>query len=554
MENLNDQNTSPPVKMKAKLNKQIFIPTAIALVLVILWGAIDLVSFEAGTNAVVAWIKETLNGPILLLVAFMFIFLVVMTLTPFGKIKLGGPDAKPQFSFFSWFAMTLTGGIGTGIMFWCVAEPMNFTYLPPEHMGLEPGTPDAAIWAMSKVFLHWTYHPYAIYSIFAIAIGYFAYNKGLPMRPSSALYPVIGDKIYGAPGKVVDSLTIFAVVCGIATACSYGVQSLGAGLDYLFGITPSPMTYVITIIIIMCCYCASSYSGIARGIKILSSINVWAYLFLLIFIFICGQKIFCIELGVESFGVFFDGIIGDSLITDPFNNEANWFADWTGFYWAWWWPLAPIVGIFFARVAKGRTVRALVWMNLLVTGTYGAIWMVVFGGNGLYLQMTGKAPLWDIISEQGNEVALIQFLNEFPMGTLLVVVAMFCVFIGYVTHADSVTSSLAILSSDMDMDETLNKEPPAYVKLTWGIIMGGIAIIVNLIGSAGAVQTGSIICAVPLEIITAIILVALIFEMLSKDAKRQIDESVKALEAEKVDYKDRWEKKAAKKAAAGQTE
>jgi choline/carnitine/betaine transport len=469
---------------KAQLRLGIFIPMATIFLAAIILGLVAPKAFYDVENAIVqyafdswGWLFQW-SGNILLGICAWAAF------SKYGKIRLGGENAKPTLSKWNWFAISLTAGIATGILFWGIAEPITHFMSPPETLGLTPGTEEAAMFAMSQSYIHWTFVPYAMYSVAGLGIAFATYNMKKRYSVSSVLYPVFGEKVYGSVGTVVDNLCLFAMAGGVAAVLGVATMQISAGLNYLFGIESTKIMWIAIVGVIVASYVVSSYTGLNRGIKFLADKNSKLFIGMLIFIFLFGPTKFILSLGTQSTGYFMDNFWSRTLFTSPINGSP-WPRWWPIYYWAIWLAYAPLTGMFLAKISKGRTVREFMTVNLLFPAVFGIFWFMVYGGAAIDLELNG-AGMWAAIQNVGLEVSVFEFLKNYPLATLTSVIFILAIYVSVVTLADSMTSTVSSLSTSAY--NNAEAEPPGQVKLFWGTIMSSIAIINLLAGSAGEIS------------------------------------------------------------------
>ena len=469
---------------KAKLRMSIFIPMSIIFLSAIVLGLVAPKAFYDVENAIVqfsfewfGWLFQ-LSGNVFLGICLWLAF------GKFGDIRLGGRDAKPTMSFWNWFAISLCAGIATGILFWGIAEPITHFMKPPKPLGLEPGSEAAAMFSMTQTFIHWTYLPYGMYALAGIGIAYATYNMNQEYQVSSILYPVFGEKIHGAVGSVVDNICLFAMAGGVAAVLGVATTQIGAGLEYVFGIKSDKTLWVIIVGAIVLSYVVSSYTGMDKGIRWLSDKNSKLFIGMLVFFFIFGAPKFILPFGTQSLGHFIQNFFERTLYTSPVDGHA-WPRWWPIYYWAIWLAYAPLVGMFLARISKGRTVKQFMLVNLGIPATFGLLWFSVFGGNAINLQMSG-IDIAGVIADKGLEVSVFEFLKHYPLTTVMSVLFMVAVFVSVVTLADSMTTTVSALSTTAH--NSAEVEPPTQVKFFWGGIMSSIAIINLLAGQEGQIS------------------------------------------------------------------
>jgi choline/glycine/proline betaine transport protein len=437
-------------------------------------------------------------GWFLILVSNIFILAALFfAVSRYGQIRIGGPEAKPEFSTLGWYAMLLSAGMGIGLMFWSVGEPM-FHYASPSPMfgGIEPETPEAAQAAMGVTYFHWGLHPWAIYAIVGLGLAFFAYNRGLPLTIRSVFYPLLGNRIYGFWGNLIDVLSVLATLVGLATSLGLGVQQINAGLDYLFGIGIDTTTQVTLIAVITGFATMSVFAGLDAGVQRLSQANmVMAALFML-FLLAVGPTIYILSGFTQNLGYYLTIFPEMSLWTETFR-DSNWQGSWTVFYWAWWISWSPFVGMFIARISKGRTVREFIFGVILIPTLLSFIWMSVFGGSALSLQSHGVA---DIVAAVNEDVATAMFvmLHNFPIAELLSLVAIVLVTVFFVTSSDSGSLVVDHLTSGGKLDS------PTTQRVFWAVMEGVVAAVLLIGGGLATLQTASVSTGLPFALVLLI--------------------------------------------------
>ena len=440
-------------------------------------------------NPKLGWLY-ILSFNVFILVAIYFAF------SRYGKIRLGGPTARPEFSTGAWFAMLVSAGIGIGLMFWGVAEPIYHFNSPAPFFQLEAGGPDAAKAAIATAYFHWGIHGWALYGLVALALGFFAYNRGLPLTFRSIFYPILGPKIYGAWGNVIDTLTVVATLFGLATSLGLGATQAAAGLNKLFGFPDTPLFQVLLIIGITGLATISVVAGLDAGVKRLSQLNIWLAGAFLLFVFIVGPTLFILSLFTES--------LGDYIATLPalsFWNEAtsgtNWQVWWTIFYWGWWISWSPFVGMFVARISKGRTVRELLIGVIVLPSLLCFFWFAVFGGSALYLQMNNIQDVAGAVSEN-VATALFVMLEAFPWTGIVSFVGVLLLISFFVTSSDSGSLVVDHLTSGGKLDS------PKPQRVFWAVMEGTVAVALLLGGGLSSLQTAAVASGLPFVFILLI--------------------------------------------------
>ncbi|OIJ13943.1 glycine/betaine ABC transporter permease [Anaerobacillus alkalilacustris] len=469
-----------------------------------------LIPNQLGQAMVVAqtFVLESFGWFYQLVATFFLVFAIYMIFSKFGKIKLGKEDAKPEFSRPTWFAMLFSAGMGIGLLFYGVAEPIAHFASPP--MG-EGSTEQSAIMGMRYTWLHWGLHAWAIYAIVALALAYQKFRKDAPGLMSATLYPVLGEKVKGPIGKTVDVVAVFATLFGVAASLGLGSQQINAGLEYLIGIPNNFMVQMLIMGIITVLFIISANTGISRGIKYLSNINMSLATLLLFAMLILGPTLFLLNMFTTSLGSYVQNVALMGLRLSPFDgNEAAFTQGWTVFYWAWWISWTPFVGMFIARVSKGRTIREFTIAVLLVPTVVCGLWFTVFGGTGIYLELIQGLN----VSGQGLETALFYVYQHLPFGIVLSILTVALITTFFVTSADSATFVLGMLTTGGKLN------PNNRVKVTWGIILVASTLVLMASGGLAGLQTAIIVSALPLTFIVLIMCYGLV-KGLNKDLKEQ---------------------------------
>lgn len=432
----------------------------------------------------------------LVLVAFFVIFALWMGLSRFGDIKLGQDDDKPEFGLMSWFSMLFAAGMGIGLVFWGAAEPLTY-FLEPKP-GVHGSRPELAAAALSQTFLHWGFHAWAVYAVVGLSLAYAIHRKGRPVSIRWALEPLLGDKVKGRLGDAIDVTVIVGTLFGVATSLGLGVKQIAAGLRHLGVVdTVSNTLLVVLMVVITLIAIASVVSGVGKGIKWLSNINLGAAAVFLIAVLLLGPTMYLLRVFVQSLGGYFQNIVGLTFDASAFTGQAglDWQGSWTVFYWGWWISWAPFVGVFIARISRGRTVREFVAGVLLVPTLVTFLWFAVMGGSVIRQVWENPSALVDPEVGIVPENVLFDFLATLPFGPVLAVFAVVIVAIFFITSADSGALVIDMLASG---GET---EPPTWSRILWGSLVGAVAIALLLAGGLAALQTGAILTAIPVSVV-----------------------------------------------------
>jgi len=488
-----------------RISNVFWISVAIVLAAVV-FGVTAPKSFEEATGNLQGFLTTTFGWYYLILVTVIVIFCIVLILSPVGAIKLGKPDEKPEYSKVSWFAMLFSAGMGIGLVFWGAAEPLSHYINPPIAEG---GTAEANKEAMRYTFFHWGIHAWAIYAIVALALAYFQFRKGEPGLISATLKPVLGKRMEGSLGTLIDVLAVFATVVGVATTLGFGAAQINGGLSYLFGIPNNLAVQFVIIAVVTVLFMMSAWSGLSKGIKYLSNANMLLAIALLVLMFIAGPTLLILNMFTDSLGGYIQNIVQMSFRIAPLNEQHRaWINSWTIFYWAWWISWSPFVGIFIARVSRGRTIREFLIGVLLLPSLVSFIWFAVFGTSAIDVQNAGHIDLTQFATEK----VLFAVFNQFPLSTLLSIVAIALVCTFFITSADSATFVLGMQTTYGSLT------PPNSVKLTWGIAQSTVALILLYSGGLQALQNALIGAAFPFSIIIVLMMVSL-YRSLTKEKK-----------------------------------
>lgn len=467
----------------AKVRKSIMIPMTLIFFFVITIGVIKPNMLYNIENNIVTWATKSFGWLFQLSAVFFLIICLWIMFSKYGSIKLGGKDAQPTMSYWNWFCISLTAGIGTGILFWGIAEPITHFMNPPESMGILPGSESAAMFAMNTSFTHWTFYPYSMYAISGVCIAFAIYNMKLPCRVSSVLYPLFNKKVNYKLESLIDNICLFAMAGGVAAILGVGTMQISKGLNIILGVPNNKFTWIIIVTIIVITYIISSITGIDKGIKWISDKNTKLFIGLMVFIFVLGPTSFILSLGTQALGNFASNFLQISTYLSPIDG-SDWPRWWPIYYWAIWLAYAPLNGMFFAMISKGRTIREFMVMNLIIPALFGMIWFIIFGGAAIHQELS-YGDLWSSIQSSGMEVSLFAFLTKYPFVKILSIFFILAIFISIVTMCDSVTTTITKLSIKSDKNE---KTKTSYkINIFWGVLMASMAI-VNLICAGGKIS------------------------------------------------------------------
>lgn len=503
-----DEITAKLKRQGVRLSKGLIAPAVFWPALIVIVAVVVLaIVFPDGTANVFGtiqdWIVADVGWYYMLVIGGFVAFMIVLAFSRLGSVKLGRDEDEPEFGVLSWFAMLFAAGMGIGLVFYGVGEPLTYATVDPKP-GWEGDQGDIAGLAMAQTFVHWGLHPWAVYAVIGLSLAYAIHRRGRPVSIRWALEPLFGDKVKSWPGDVIDILAIFGTVFGIATSLGLGVQQISSGLQAIGVIGDVNNTILIVLIIVITFLATMSVvSGVGAGIKWLSNINLSLAGLLMITMLILGPTVFLLRNLVQSLGIYLANVLNMTFDVGAYTGDAGqaWLSTWTIFYWGWWIAWAPFVGVFIARISRGRTVRQFIAGVLLVPTVVGMLWFSVLGGSGLFHQFFGPGDLVKDgkVSAEGS---LFEVLEALPLGQVLSVIGILLVAIFFITSSDSGSLVVDMLASGG------HPNPPIWSRVLWAGLEGAVAIALLLAGGLNTLQTGSLITALPFSIILVIMCVA----------------------------------------------
>ncbi|MCB0896637.1 MAG: BCCT family transporter [Nocardioides sp.] len=507
------------------VDKVVFGVTAAVSLAFLVWGFVSTDSLATASGSALTWVMEDTGWLFVTTASAFVVFVIWLAASRFGDIPLGRDDEEPEFRTVSWVAMMFSAGMGIGLMFYGVSEPITHFATPPPGTG-DAGNPAAAQHAMATTLFHWTLHPWAIYAVVGLAIAYGVYRKGRLQLISAAFEPLLGSRAHGGWGKVIDMLAIFATLFGSAASLGLGALQIQSGLQIVGGIGKVGNGVLVGIIAVLTvAFILSAVSGVAKGIQWLSNINMVLAITLALFVFVLGPTVFILNLVPTSIGSYLQDLAMMSARTGAEGGETStWLQSWTVFYWAWWISWTPFVGMFIARISRGRTVRQFVTGVLLVPSLVSLVWFCIFGGAAIDLQKTGT----DIAGAGGIESQLFTTLQSYPLATVASVVVMVLVAIFFVSGADAASIVMGTLS------ERGTLEPSRRTVVFWGVATGAVAAVMLLVGGTDALtglQTITIVAALPFVLVMIGLSVSLVKDLRSDPMmvrRRYAEEAVEA--------------------------
>ncbi|WP_329284652.1 BCCT family transporter [Streptomyces sp. NBC_00691] len=477
-----------------------------AVVAVVAWAALGEDSFDHASSSALRWVLDNFAWLFVVAADTFLVLCVVIALSRFGRIRLGADDSEPEFTNVAWIAMMFSAGMGIGLMFYGVGEPLTHFLAPPPATGVPAGTGPAARTALEYSFFHWTLTPWAIYGIAGLALAYAGFRKGRGNRLSSAFVPLIGSRRADSwQGKAIDLLAVFATVFGTATSLGLGALQVSEGLNLTMGVENSTATQLIVIVSLSGAFVLSAFSGLHKGVKWLSTINIVLAGCLMLFVFLLGPTVYILDTIPASVGGYLHELLPMASRTGAFT-DRKWLGAWTIFYWAWWLSWAPFVGTFIARISRGRTIREFLVGVLLVPSGATVVWFCVMGGTAIRLESTGAADLATTMKD-GAEASLFAMLEALPIGTVTSVVAMLLVMTYFITSADSASLVMGSLTSRGSLN------PPTWLVVSWGVLMAAVAAVLLVVGGLSSLQTATILVALPFVVVMLVLCWALLREL-----------------------------------------
>ncbi len=493
------------VKKKSIWRNPVFTVSSVIILALVILGAMMPKGFGAVANRLFDFTAINFGWLYLVGVFILIVFLIGLAVSKFGSIRLGKDGEKPEFPFFTWVGMLFSAGFGVGLVFWGVAEPMSHFFTTP-FIGMEGETDEAARVAMGYAFFHWGVSQWSVFAIVGLVIAFYQFRKQENGLISTALQPVTGNN--PLVKNTIDSLAVIATVMGIATSLGLGVLQMNGGLHTVMGIENSGTIQVLIMAVLLVAYMFSSATGLDKGIRYLSNLNLGLALGLLLFVFIVGPTVFILETFTLGIGDYFANFVSYSFRMQPYK-EGTWVREWTIFYWAWAIAWSPFVGAFVARVSRGRTIRQFILGVMVIPPLIACLWIAAFGGTALWLDLNQGTDIAEAVNED-VATALFQLFDNLPLSLLMSILSILLIFTFLITSADSATYILGSMTAYGSL------HPPKFAKFVWGFLMAAIAAVLLFSGGLEALQTASLIAALPFTIILLLLIVAII-KLLSKE-------------------------------------
>ncbi|RTY87684.1 BCCT family transporter [Flavobacterium sp. RSP49] len=502
-----------------EVNGPVFFTSAIIVIIV---TTLTLM-FKAGAEHIFTATQEFVANKagwfFILSINIFLIFMIYLAFSKFGHLRIGGQNAKPEFKTLSWFAMLFSAGMGIGLLFWSISEPVYHFLSPPMAKG---GTAEAAKEAMSFTFLHWGFHAWAVYALVGLSLAYFTYSRGLPLTIRSIFYPYLGDRIYGKIGDAIDIFAVLATLFGLATSLGMGVQQIAAGLNHLFDINSGVQTQILLIAGITLIATVSVVLGVDKGVRVLSEWNMIVAVLFLVIVVLLGPTIFIFESFIQNTGNYLSSFLEVATWTESYTG-GNWQNAWTIFYWGWWIAWSPFVGMFIARISKGRTVREFILGVLLVPSIVTFFWISAFGSTAIHKAILGDNTIANAVNDN-IATALFVFLEDYPFAFILNIIAIILIAGFFITSSDSGSLVVDNLTSGGKIDA------PVGQRIFWALAEGGIAAVLLIGGGLQALQTATIVTGLPFALILIVMCFSL-YKGLDEDLKKlKKRESQKELE------------------------
>lgn len=494
--------TGSTAEPQTRVNWTVFIGSAVGILAIAIWAIIDTAGAEAVIGSLVTWVSTNMGWYYFLVVTLVVIFVLVIALTRVGSTKLGPDHSKPQFNLFTWASMLFAAGIGIDLMFFSVSEPVTQYLAPPQGDG---ATAEAARQALVLTLFHYGITGWALYALMGLALGYFAYRHNLPLSIRSALYPIFGKKIDGPLGHGVDIAALLGTIFGIATSLGIGVVQLNYGLKLMFGLPENQSVQIGLIVVAVVMATASTLSGVEKGIRRLAELNVVLALGLMLFILVNGRTAFMLDGIIQNTGDVLSRFPGMTLDTFAYDRPGDWLQGWTLFFWAWWIAWAPFVGLFLARISRGRTIRQFILGTLMVPFAFILLFISIFGNSALDIVMNGNAAFGEVAMAQ-PERAFYGLLEQYPAAPLIIGIATFTGLLFYVTSADSGALVMANFTSHL---KDASSDGAKWLRVFWAAVTGLLTLAMLTVGGVTTLQNATIIMGLPLSILLLFIMLGL---------------------------------------------
>ncbi|MEF1309870.1 BCCT family transporter [Vibrio mytili] len=473
------------------LRPLVFYPTFLILVSALILSLVDLEHFTAVTSVLNSKVLELFSWLFSLGSFYLLVLVAITYFSKLGDIRIGGENSTPLITKPRWFMIVLCTTLAVGVLFWTTAEPIYHLHTPPESLGIEASSPDASLFALSAMFLHWGPTPYAIYCVPALIFALAFYNLKLPFSISSSLRPVFGKALTPRVADIIDALALYSLVVGMASSLGTGALTLLGGVSQFIDIERNAITLGVFILLIVATFVMSAASGLNKGIARLSKANFWMLIALFVFVLVCGPTVYMLSIGVEGLGSYLQNFFRLSLFTGQAANDP-WPQWWSVFYWAVWFAWAPITAMFLGKIGRGYTVKEFIQVNLMYPSLFILFWVSVFAGTALYLDTTSDGALYEVLNNGGVEQLLYYIMDQMPLSGVTSFFLILVAFISYVTAADSSTDAIGDLCTK-DFTSESDEGTALPIKILWGTLIGLVAwIMVSTVGINGVKQLSNL--------------------------------------------------------------
>ncbi|MGP0630125.1 BCCT family transporter [Nitrospina sp. 32_T5] len=509
-----------PLWFFTRTNPPVFVTAAAIMFLFILYGTLFTKTAQDVFTAVQTFVTGHFSWVFTITTCLLLFFALFLLFSPYGKIRLGKDSDRPEFSFATWFAMLFSAGMGIGLIYWSVAEPISHYKNPPISV---PETERAAEQAMQLTFFHWGLHAWAIYCVVGMALAYFAFRKGLPLTIRSAFYPLLGDRIYGPFGHVIDIFSVVSTMFGVATSLGLGAMQVNSGLHFIAGVPQSVWVQVALISFITLIATFSVMLGLHKGISRLSHFNLWVAGIFLLFVFLAGPTLYILTTFGTTLANYAQNFLVLSVASETMY-DVEWRSSWTTFYWAWWIAWSPFVGMFIARVSRGRTIREFILGCLLAPCLATFAWLSVFGGTAIHLDLVEGGAIAEAV-DKNVSTALFFMLESLPLDAITATIATVVIITFFVTSSDSGSFVIDMITAGGDPD------PPKLQRLFWAVTEGVIAIVLLIAGGLNALQTAAITTGLPFAIVLIGLIYGLRVALLNERRQQKREQATREQEA-----------------------
>ena len=489
------------------LNGRIFWGPAIFIIIVLVLGISMPAVFANSATAALSFILKYFNGFLVPLTFFAVVFCLWAAFSKYGNIKLGGKDAKPKISTVSWFAIALSSGMGVGITYYATYQPLQLFYNQPTFLEKITNNETALTYAMRFSFIEWGFHPYALYTCAGVAIAFMFYNGKRKFRISEGLYPLLGEKVKGLWGDIIDSFSIFVIVAGLSASAGLEIMQISQGCEYLFGFGNNIRGWLVLTIVIGIIYIAGSAMGLHKLMTWFGNINLFLYVAILIFGLIAINPFGIIETFWTSLGDYLQNFISTSLYLEPVA-QTGWIGSNNTFFFTWWMVFAPFTGLFLVKLAYGRTIREFILVNMVMPALFVLTWFTVFGGGAILKDIDVGGRIYSLVQEMGPSMAWYALFEELPLSKFTNIIALIIVTLSFITLADSMTLSLASISCKDYQDTTGETQPPRVLCIFWGIIIATFEFMLLYTGGRSSIETVVVICGLPTGVLLLMMMIS----------------------------------------------